>query len=512
MKIQSVNIRNFKGLEDIQINELQTVNAFLGKNNSGKSSILHAIDIASLAMSQGGWDAFQPKLQIKDLINNVGGFEISTTYDNGTTVTVNTNDAYSPTFDGLNDKNIIPKSILILPDVGIGLATRQHRTPKWIYNQIQNKNFNNVNSLEILYAIKFYAERNEKELTIENYNSIVSEISNYFPDISNITSSVTDEHVPTLTYHEYERDLDILYSGTGLKHFLDILVKVTLSGASIVLLDEPELGLHPDLQRRFFEYLQRLAEEKDLQIFLGTHSQVILNYTEFINFFRIKNDSGNRTINHVASEAIQTVLSDLGIRPSDVFNQDICLMVEGASEIIFFEHVIRELYSDEFEKIGFGIIQYGGGAADGIIKGSISVSNIVPAQSYIYWIRDRDAQPDANPSTSSNQFKRKIEEDGYECHIWNKREIEYYYPRELLVAAQQGDAEKETQVLQILDGDQSQKFRNAASENELCVPEGKYLRRLLKDHLTDVEMLDQEIKDIIENTLSIWKNEILGEE
>ena len=56
----------------------------------------------------------------------------------------------------------------------------------------------------------------------------------------------------------------------------------------------------------------------------------------------------------------------MGIRPSDVFNQDICLLVEGATEIIFFEHVIRNLYQDEFKNLAVGIIQYAGGAAEGI--------------------------------------------------------------------------------------------------------------------------------------------------
>lgn len=206
-----------------------------------------------------------------------------------------------------------------------------------------------------------------------------------------------------------------MYSGTGLKHFLDILIKITLSGAKIVLLDEPELGLHPDLQRRFMDYLNQLAETKDLQIFIGTHSQVILNYADSINFYRVINNNGTREIKPVDKEAIHTVLSDLGLRPSDLFNQDICLMVEGASEIIFYEHVIRELYKNDFDNVAIGIIQYGGGAAEGIVSGTIDVSNIVPSQKYLLWTRDRDAKPTDMPSTASTRFKNKIERVGYTC-------------------------------------------------------------------------------------------------
>jgi len=509
MKIESIYIKNFKGLNDIKVENCSRINAFLGKNNSGKSSILHAIDIASLAISIQNWNAFQPKLEIKDLINDAGNFEIKFKYDTGIESKVKTNTDYNPRVENRQDNT--PKSILILPDVGLGMLSRRHRTPNWVIQQIENKQFQEVNSLDILYAIKFYAQRNERGLTPASYQTILDEISHYFPDIINLNSDRTEQDVSTLTYEEYGKKLDILYSGTGLKHFLDILLKITLSGASIVLLDEPELGLHPDLQRRFMDYLNTIATRKDLQIFIGTHSQVILNYVDSINFYRVLNYNGNREILPVEKEAIHTVLSDLGLRPSDFFNQDICLLVEGASEIIFYEHIIRNLYQNEFEKIAIGIIQYGGGAAEGIINGTIDISNIVPSQKYLLWTRDRDSKPTEIPSNISTRFKNKIESTGYTCLITNKREIEYYYPLDLHIVAQQGDRQKTIDTTAIYNGAQDEKYRTAAQGKDVCVPSGKYLKRLLIKHLNKKEQLDLEIKDMIENILIPWKNEILGE-
>lgn len=510
MKLKSIYIKNFKGLEDIKIENCSSINAFVGKNNSGKSSILHAIDIASLAITVGNWGAFQPKLAIKDLINNAGNFEIKFLYDNDTETIVKASEGYDPQFT--NRQETSPKSILILPDVGFGMLNRQNRTPKWVVEQIEAKHFQNVNALEILYAIKFYSYKNERGLTPASYESILTEITNYFPDILNIDSSLTEDNTSTLTYEEYGKRLDILYSGTGLKHFLDILIKTTLSGAKIVLLDEPELGLHPDLQRRFIEYLHEIATTKNIQFFIGSHSQVILNYAESIKFYRVINNSGIRSILSVDKEAVHTVLSDLGIRPSDLFNQDICLLVEGASEIVFFEHIIRTLYKSDFEKIAVGIIQYGGGAAEGIVSGAIDISNIVSSQKYLLWLRDRDAKPVEEPSLASTKFKNKITQNGYECIVLKKREIEYYYPLAVHIAAQQGDETKVAATTAIYNGDQGVKYRNAAEANNVCVPSGKYLKKLLTAHLTDKNQLEQEIKDIIETSLIKWKKEVLGEQ
>lgn len=508
MKIKHVHIKEFKGLEDILIENCKPINAFVGKNNSGKSSILHAIDIASLAHHVGNWNSFQPKLAIKDLINDSGEFEIIITYENNHETTITAQQNFNPTLTNplpLEDK---PKSILILPDVGMGLLTRQQRTPRWIMQQIEQRNFGNVNSLEILYAIKYYASRNQRGLTENDYNNIIQEISNYFPDIDGLESDLTEEHVPTLLYDEYGKKLDILYSGTGLKHFLDVLVKTTLSGAKIILLDEPELGLHPDLQRKFFTYLHDLTVKKDVQIFVGTHSQVALNYSDIINFYRVINSKGARKLLPVSEEAIETVLSDLGIRPSDMFNHDICLLVEGASEVIFWEHIIRNLYAKEFSKIAIGIIQYGGSNIGGIIKGTIDISNIVSSQKYTYWIHDRDAPPSNQPSLESRKFKRKLNSLGIKNKVLRKREIEFYYPEIIHVKAQQGNSANETATKAILNGAQKDKYKNLAVG--LCVPNGKYLKTLLTEHVKYKSQLNSEIKTIIKHLIK-WAKEIRGE-
>lgn len=204
------------------------------------------------------------------------------------------------------------------------------------------------------------------------------------------------------------------------------------------------------------------------------------------------------------------MLSDLGLRPSDVFNQDICILLEGATEIVFFEHVIRNLYKTDFENVAIGILQYGGNAALGIIFGSIDVSNITPAQKYTFWIRDRDAPENNQPSENSRKFVKALQDESLATHIWNKRELEYYFPDNILVAAQQGDQAKENQVLEIKNGDQTRKFREAASDNEICVPNGLYLKRLLDQYLTDKNQLDVEIRNVIEQQLIPWGNEILG--
>lgn len=511
LQLKDIDIHSFKGLDSVSIKNCGRINALVGKNNSGKSSILHAIDMAGLAFEVNAWDSFQPKLQIKDMFSDVGAFSVDFTYIDGSNLTVKSNPNFGPVITPNPIEQQKFKSILIWPDVGTGMLQRIHRTPQWIFQQVENRNFAVVDSLQILFAVKYYAYRNERGMTPQTYQTLIDEIMRYFPDIEEVESDRTELDIATLIYKEYGKQLDILYSGSGLKHFIDILLKTTISSANVVLLDEPEMGLHPELQRRFLTYLHTLANEKDIQIFMATHSPVLLNYADLITYYRVINTHGTRSVINVPDDAIQTLLSDMGIRPSDIFNQDICLLVEGASEVVFFEHIVRVLYAEDFEKVSIGIVQYGGSSADGIISGDINVSNIVPAQKYTYWIRDRDAQPSEIPSSNSTKFKNALNQLSLGCHIWSRREIEYYYPEEVLIAAQQGDKDKESAVISIRNSNQSEKFTVEASKYNICVPFGKYLKKLLMQYMNKKSQLEQEIKDIIENPLITWKREILGE-
>src|SRR5439155_3329115 len=78
--IKDLDIRSFKGLESVELKDCGKLNALIGKNNSGKSSVLHALDMAGLALNVRDWNAFQPKLEIKDLFVDVGKFEINIVY------------------------------------------------------------------------------------------------------------------------------------------------------------------------------------------------------------------------------------------------------------------------------------------------------------------------------------------------------------------------------------------------------------------------------------------------
>ena len=74
-------------------------------------------------------------------------------------------------------------------------------------------------------------------------------------------------------YKEGRGPKELAWAGDGLQVFLQVLLHIYLSDdASTLVLDEPDVFLHPDLQRR----IVRLLESAPRQVILATHSPEIL--------------------------------------------------------------------------------------------------------------------------------------------------------------------------------------------------------------------------------------------
>ena len=69
-------------------------------------------------------------------------------------------------------------------------------------------------------------------------------------------------------------DIGVENLGSGIEMIISLLLLETLAALSkddiIIIIDEPELHLHPSLQEKFIQYLRKISPEK--QIIVSTHS------------------------------------------------------------------------------------------------------------------------------------------------------------------------------------------------------------------------------------------------
>ncbi|MEH7435059.1 ATP-dependent nuclease, partial [Bacillus thuringiensis] len=148
----------------------------------------------------------------------------------------------------------------------------------------------------------------------------------------------------------------------------------------LLFIEEPELYLHPGMQRKFIEIImdKQFAHH---QFFFTTHSNHFLDMTldmDRISIYKFKKilgeHSGNPTeeldatfsIENVSNEN-KSVLQELGVRNSAVLLSNCTIWVEGITDRLYirrFLKVFQEFHTDlkEFkEDIHYSFVEYSGG-------------------------------------------------------------------------------------------------------------------------------------------------------
>ncbi len=128
-------------------------------------------------------------------------------------------------------------------------------------------------------------------------------------------------------------------NGAGIRESLRLILDLELEPCAIVLVEEPEVHLHPGLEFAVHSYLQEKSKTK--QFFVTTHSTNFVDTVSPQYIYLISRDkTGISTCERLADGEVPMKLpAELGIRLSTVFMFDRILFVEGPSD----ESVLREL-------------------------------------------------------------------------------------------------------------------------------------------------------------------------
>ena len=125
----------------------------------------------------------------------------------------------------------------------------------------------------------------------------------------------------------------------------------------LVFIEEPEVGLHPKLQRKL---INTLLDERfeNFQFFFTTHSNHFIDQTminenvsvylfDKINFNN-EDISPKFKIKHVNSEYLD-VIKKLGVMPSSALVSNCIILVEGVTDMNHFQTYLN-MYQKEFLK------------------------------------------------------------------------------------------------------------------------------------------------------------------
>lgn len=153
---------------------------------------------------------------------------------------------------------------------------------------------------------------------------------------------------------------------------------VTAESGSLIILDEPEVSLHPQAQENLKLFLLEYCFKKKLQIVISTHSPKIIEFLpdKAIKLFYEEEENGKFNIRNRTTyyEAFHQIGERIDSRHKKI------IVVEDSLAKELIENILKELKGDY--SILFQVAHYPGGAED-IYKASVSYSQENENNKYI---------------------------------------------------------------------------------------------------------------------------------
>ena len=300
---KNIEIKNFRGIDHLKIDDFSRVNVFLGQNNSGKTTVLEAIamlmamsnpDIPQAINAVRARKPFSKFIDIQYFFKNLDVSalpEVMAEQTDGNSRHLKL--ALSYVFDELADPQNEPQQMGTVKyvntlemnfDVSRGASNQGYQS--WL----------RVNSQGLVVNRKVadgYLESKRAWLTPSDLmtSNLANDLAELFKrnrkDAILALLKLFDSHITGIEiltddiYVGFEgktQMLSLSMMGDGLRRYLNIVAAAANPLIDILLIDEIDNGLHYSIYGKLWQSLFALAHATDKQIYVTTHSKETLSH------------------------------------------------------------------------------------------------------------------------------------------------------------------------------------------------------------------------------------------
>lgn len=473
MKFNHIGISNFRSFDDegIYLEGLKKINVIIGKNNCGKSNVLRFFqklnshlkdlnkfpnDLENQHRRNGKQTILKLKLKgeefpfYRERIPYRSGFDYNLFQESyhPFKLTLNTGNIELPEILlSLNEDQLIPfqnsysraDKKLLIETISKSWTSRINTLVKANFDDLiyiphlrviqeghtfgdSNSSINGSNIISKMFEMQNPTIGNEDSR--QKFNTIQSFVRDLInkPDLE-IEIPHTKEQI-VLTIDDNRLPLESF--GTGIHQLVILCSTLVIHENSIVCIEEPEIHLHPELQRKFIKFLGKTKNT----YFITTHSNIFLDSRYNTSIYHVQNDGKKSEIFHAnRTHKTFSILNDLGYHSSDILQANGVIWVEGPSDRTYLLKWIELIDSNLIEGLHFTIMFYGGRLLSHLtFKNEVIANDLIPLLKLnrnAFVLMDRDG---FSTKTKINSTKTRIKNEIGEKSYWitKGREIENY--------------------------------------------------------------------------------------
>lgn len=301
MQLSKLRVEMFKRVRELEI-ELADINVLVGANGSGKSSVIQAVHLACCVMRQAdrveatrtatvGVEEldYLPTDDYKTLGHGANWGNMEGTPASKVTLTFKKDDGSildarcklrSARNAGISISGSVPMDLsgllrnnrrffsAYIPGIS-GVPNKEERKSKKVILKACSFGDSNVILRNALLLLK--QDDPSNITTIEGwlasiFGPIYIAVEHDDDRDLQISCSVTVQGVPKA----------IELAGTGFLQLIQVFCYVLLFNPGVLLIDEPDIHLHPDIQEKLVGVLGRIAKDRGMKVLMTTHSPFIV--------------------------------------------------------------------------------------------------------------------------------------------------------------------------------------------------------------------------------------------
>ncbi len=443
MSIKSIRLRNFRQFQDFKI-YCRAANILVGPNNAGKSTCLDAlrflVDVMRFSRSNRpnnannsdglvcatysiGQEFCGPPITNANRNYNEEDAQIDIEHNNGNSIQILLHPERAvrahlitdgaPPRTAVGFRSSFPVDIILVPTLGPLEENETYVTDATVVRnrntRLASRSFRNI-------LMRMDGEE------FEAFSQLVRES---WPKIELERPRITDYKSKNLEmrYTESRIPREVYWAGIGFQVWMQIMLQFMRgSENSILVLDEPDIYLHPDAQKT----LTKIVQKKFIQYFIATHSSEIVNEAEPGDILLITREKN--TAQRISNEdGYRELFNYLGSSENAEFAR-----IARARRIVFFEGKDRKIIgriaskvenTEMIESPDTAYFQAGGFSQWTRIQNvDWALENMFKIEAKIASIFDRDFRCDEE----IKEFLAKMNTERMSCHVLDRKEIENY--------------------------------------------------------------------------------------